>query len=211
MTESIAPKSDQLNAEDMLTGPRTFTIAEVKRGNDEQPIHIHLVEFPGRPWKPSKTSRRILVGGWGPDASTYSGRRVTLYRDPDIKFGGIAVGGIAVSHMSNLDKPLKLALTQTRGKRGMYVVQPLADAPALAPDRLAELRTKMADHGITAKADALGYLSATVGREVAASKDLTPDEVAQVIAQLDAPPPDALPVEDPPAGWDDVAVREVQP
>jgi hypothetical protein len=32
MTESIAPKSDQLNAEDLLSGPRTFTIKEVRKG-----------------------------------------------------------------------------------------------------------------------------------------------------------------------------------
>jgi hypothetical protein len=82
LTESIAPKSDQLNAEDLLTGPRTFTVAEVKRGSAEQPVDIHLVEFPGRPFKPSKTVRRILVSAWGADASTYAGRRMTLYRDP---------------------------------------------------------------------------------------------------------------------------------
>ena len=26
ITETIAPRSDQLNAEDLLTGPRTFTV-----------------------------------------------------------------------------------------------------------------------------------------------------------------------------------------
>jgi hypothetical protein len=42
---------------------------------------VHLVEFPGRPFKPSKTVRRIMVAAWGPDASTYAGKRMTLYRD----------------------------------------------------------------------------------------------------------------------------------
>ena len=54
MTQSIAPKSDQLNAEDLLTGPRTFTITEVVEGNAEQPVNVHLAEMPGRPWRPSK-------------------------------------------------------------------------------------------------------------------------------------------------------------
>jgi hypothetical protein len=134
MTASIAPKSDQLNAEDLLTGPRTFTIAEVKRGSAEQPVDVHLVEFPGRPFKPSKTVRRIMVGAWGPDASTYAGKRLTLYRDPAVRFGGMDVGGIRVSHMSGIDKPMTLVLSVSKGKRAPYVIKPLADdAPAAAP------------------------------------------------------------------------------
>jgi hypothetical protein len=140
MTESIAPKSDQMNAEDLLTGPRTFTVAEVRahRGDsadgNAQPFDFHLAEFPGRPFRPSKTVRRILVAAWGPDAATYAGRRMTLYRDPDVRFGGQDVGGIRVSHLSHIDKPLKLALTVTRGKRASHVVKPLPDdAPPAAP------------------------------------------------------------------------------
>lgn len=134
MTESIAPKSDQLNAEDLLTGPRTFTIAEVKRGTPEQPVDVHLLEFPGRPFKPSKTVRRIMVGAWGADASTYAGKRLTLYRDPAVRFGGMDVGGIRVSHMSGIDKPMTLVLSVSKGKRAPYVVKPLADdAPPAAP------------------------------------------------------------------------------
>ncbi len=149
MTESIAPKSDQLNAEDLLTGPRTFTIAEVRRGSAEQPIDVHLVEFPGRPFKPSKTVRRIMVGAWGADAAAYAGRRMTLYRDPTVRFGGQDVGGIRVSHMSDMAKPMTLALTVTRGKRVAYVVQPLADkpAPASTPNLLS--RTQASPTGLT--------------------------------------------------------------
>lgn len=134
MTDSIIPKSDQLNAEDLLTGPRTFTIAEVKRGSAEQPVDVHLVEFPGRPFKPSKTVRRIMVGAWGPDASTYAGKRMTLYRDPAVRFGGMDVGGIRVSHMSGIEKPMTLVLSVSKGKRAPYVIKPLADdAPVTAP------------------------------------------------------------------------------
>ena len=132
LTESIAPRSDQMNAEDLLAGPRTFTIKEVHQGASlEQPVDVELVEF-SRPFKPSKTVRRILVAAWGKDSSAYAGRRLTLYRDPAVKFGGQDVGGIRVSALSHIDKPLTLALTVTRGKRAPYVVQPLADAPAPA-------------------------------------------------------------------------------
>jgi len=78
LTESIAPKSDQLNAEDLLSGPRTFTIEKVTAGSAEQPVDVHLVEFPGRPFKPSKTVRRIMVAAWGKDSAAYVGRKMTL-------------------------------------------------------------------------------------------------------------------------------------
>jgi hypothetical protein len=129
LTDTIVPRSDQLNAEDLLSGPRTVTITEVRRGTAEQPVDVHLAEFPGRPFKPSKTVRRIFVSAWGPDASTYAGRRLTIYRDPDVKFGGLATGGIRVSHLSHIDKALTLVLAVSKGKRAPYVVKPLADYP----------------------------------------------------------------------------------
>jgi hypothetical protein len=130
LTESITPRSDQLNAEDMLTGPRTFTISEVRKGSAEQPWDFHLVESPGKPFRPSKTVLRILATAWGKDASVFVGRRMTLYRDPTVKWGGQEVGGIRVSHLSHITKPLKLALTETKGKRSQHTVNPLPDAPA---------------------------------------------------------------------------------
>jgi hypothetical protein len=130
LTAAIAPKSDQINAEDLLAGPRTFTIAEVREGSAEQPVNVHLVESPGKPFRPSKTVLRIFVTAWGKDSSTFAGQRITLYRDPTVRFGGQDVGGIRVSHMSGITKPLKLALTVSKGKRSQYVVDPLPDAPA---------------------------------------------------------------------------------
>lgn len=155
MTESIAPRSDQLNAEDLLTGPRTVTITDVKRGTDEQPVNIVTAEFgPGRPYKPSKTMRRVLVAAWGPEASNYIGRRITIYRDPEITFGKDKVGGIRISHMSNIPSRLSLALTVTRGRRAPFVVEPLPDVPP----------TKAAPKPPSAGAivDAFGALGVTV-------------------------------------------------
>jgi hypothetical protein len=134
MTDTIVPKSDQLNAEDMLTGPMTVTITEVKRASAEQPVAVHLQGLDGRPFMPCKSMRRVMVAAWGPDAGTYAGRRMTLYRDPAVRFGGMETGGIRISHLSHIDKPMTLALTVTRGKRAPYVIKPLADdAPAAAP------------------------------------------------------------------------------
>lgn len=138
LTESIAPRSDQLNAEDLLAGPRTVTVEKVTKGSSEQPVNIHLVEFPGRPFRPSKTVRRILVAAWGAEASAYTGRRMALYRDPAVRFGGQDVGGIRVSHMSHISKRLTLALTVTRGKRAPYNVDPLPDGPPVITSEQAD-------------------------------------------------------------------------
>jgi hypothetical protein len=136
LTESIAPKSDQLNADDLMAGPVTVTIAEVAKGSPEQPVDVRLVEYPGRAYRPSKSMRRVMVSAWGAEASTYAGHRITLFRNPDIKFGSATVGGIEISHLSHIDKPLTIALTATRGKRKNFTVTPL---PAVvARDFLAE-------------------------------------------------------------------------
>lgn len=135
ISDTLAPTSDQLDAVDLLSGPRTFTIERVSKGNAEQPVQIHLAEFP-RPWRPGKSMRRVLVAAWGPDASAYTGRQVTLYCDPKVKFGGELVGGTRISHMSDLPggKPLSVPLLVGRGKSAMFTVEAIADrAPSTEP------------------------------------------------------------------------------
>jgi hypothetical protein len=208
MTESIVPRSDQLNAEDLLTGPRTFTIAEVRKGSVEQPVDVHLVEFPGRPFKPSKTVRRIMVAAWGPDASTYAGRRMTLYRDPAVRFGGMDVGGIRVSHMSGIDKPMTLVLAVSKGKRAPYVVKPLADEPRAKVKPGPSLEALIENAQEARSNDELSQ----VARQAAATltgADLEAVKAVVVARRAELAEPVA-PVEDPPAeptldGWPEVA------
>jgi hypothetical protein len=132
LTESIAPRSDQVNADDLVGGPITYTIREVKQGAAEQPFDFVLVET-NRAYRPSKTMRRLIVAAWGPDANQYAGRRLTLYREPSIKFGGQAVGGIRISAMSHISKRLEEKFQTTRGKRETFTVDPLPDVPAVDP------------------------------------------------------------------------------
>lgn len=162
MTETIAPKSDQLNADDLIAGPRTVTVEKVTPGTPEQPVEIHLLEFLGRPFKPSKTVRRILVAAWGPDADTYSGRRMTLYRDATVRFGGSEVGGIRISHLSHIDRRLTLALTTTRGKRAPFVVEPLTEE-AEPPAEIANFEA------LIAAADSIEQLDA-IAKELKTAK-----------------------------------------
>jgi hypothetical protein len=127
ISDTLAPNSDQLDAVDLLSGPRTFTVAKVSKGNAEQPVQVHLAEFP-RPWRPGKSMRRVLAYCWGSDASQWAGRRVTLYCDPDVKFGGEAVGGTRISHLSHIDKPKSIPLLVSRGKTQVFRVAPLTEA-----------------------------------------------------------------------------------
>jgi hypothetical protein len=131
MTSYIAAKSDQLNADDLMDSPRTITITKVTAQADsaDQPVSIHYEGGEGRPFKPCKTVRRIMVALWGKDASKYVGRSMTLYRDPTVSFGGMQVGGIRVSHMSHIDSDKTVALLVTRGRKAPFKVKPLVNAP----------------------------------------------------------------------------------
>ena len=133
ITDSLAANSAQQNYDEYLAGPKTVTVAEVRQGTAEQPVNVEWVEFPGKPFKPAKSVRRVLAAAWGTDASKWTGRRLTIYGDPSVRYGGKEVGGLRVSHVSHIDKPLTVALTVTRGKRAPFTVQPLPDAPPVPP------------------------------------------------------------------------------
>lgn len=125
MSGVIIPKSDQINAEDFIAGPRTFTIEAVAISpGTEQPVSIKLAGEQ-RVFRPCKSMSRVLVGGWGPDANAYTGRSLTLYRDPKVKWGGLEVGGIRISHMSHIDRDMVMSLTATKGKRAPHQVKVL--------------------------------------------------------------------------------------
>ncbi len=126
ISRTLEPRSDQLNADDLISGPKTVTVAGITKGTPEQPVNVVTEEFgPGRPYKPSKSMRRVLAAAWGTDAAVWIGRKITLYRDGDIMFGKDRVGGIRISHLSHIDHKLELSLTVSRGKRAPFTVQPL--------------------------------------------------------------------------------------
>ena len=133
LSDSIVPRSDQINADDLIAGPITVTITDTKPGEAEQPVDILLVETPGRAYRPSKSMRRVLVKLWGPKSADYAGRRLTIYNDPSVTWAGKAVGGIRISHASHIDKPVTMSLALAKGKLAPFTVQPLPDQPAPPP------------------------------------------------------------------------------
>lgn len=124
--DTIVPKSDQLNADDLLVGPITVEVVDVKRGDtQEQPISIKI-DGGRQPYKPCKSMRRVLIAAWGDDGKKWIGHRMTLYCDPEVKFGGVKVGGIRISHMTGIRGRMAVMLTTTRSKRSEYLVEELA-------------------------------------------------------------------------------------
>lgn len=128
---TIIPKSDQLNAEQLLGGPMTVTVTEVRLGSsEEQPVIVHYANEGGRPFKPCKTMRKVLIHAWGPDGRQWVGRSMTLYNDPSVRFGGEDVGGIRISHMTDIERDVKVSLTSTRGKKAKYEIKRLSSPVA---------------------------------------------------------------------------------
>ena len=138
MSQTITPKSDQLNADDLLAGPRTIVITRVVGcPSPEQPVAVHFDGDDSKPWKAGKSRRGVMVAVWGADASQDAGRSLRLYRDPSVLWGGMEVGGIRISHMSHMERDTTMALTATKKARKPYTVKVLA-APqdaASAPDK----------------------------------------------------------------------------
>ena len=138
LSQTISPKSQQLNADDMIAGPMTITVTKVSanEGNPEQPIAISFDGDGGKPYLPCKSMRRVLVATWGADGQAFVGRSMTLYRDPEVAFGGLKVGGIRISHMTHLDRDMTMALTASKAQRKPYTVRRMeAPKPAAQPPK----------------------------------------------------------------------------
>ena len=128
MRITAEPRSDQINYEDFLAGPRVFTIGGVRVGTAEQKYDIQL-QGEERVWRPPLTVLRTLIACWGDDATEWYGRQVELYGEPSIRFGKEAVGGIRIKALSHLDEPKTVTVTVARGKRQKITIQPLQAAP----------------------------------------------------------------------------------
>jgi hypothetical protein len=145
MKVTIEKKTDQLNYEDFLGGvTRIVTVKGVKAGTKEQQYDI-AIEDDRRVWRPAVTVLKLLVAAWGDDATAWVGHRAELYGDPTIMFGRDRVGGIRVSRVSHIDKPVVASLTETRGKRKSHTVDPLPDVAPTQPQPTAEDVAQCAD------------------------------------------------------------------
>lgn len=160
LSKTIIPKSDQLNADDLVGGARTIKIRDIKAGADEQqPVNLYFEGDDNKPYKPCKSMRRLLVQIWGSDGTKYIGRSITIFRDDSVKFGGVDVGGIRISHVSDIDTPVKVLITMAKSKRRPFEVQPLAVATkkALSEDRFTKALKAVADGKVTVESVVADY------------------------------------------------------
>lgn len=154
LSDTILPKSDQLNADQLLGGSLNITVTGVKRGTEDQPVVISYEGDNGRPYKPCKSMRKVLIFAWGDDGREWVGKSMTLYNNPDVKFGGVKVGGIRISHLSHIERDIALSLTATKGKKEVFTirllqhkiqqmdaVQALEDLRAAAENGMAALKS----------------------------------------------------------------------
>jgi len=164
LSGTIAPKSEQLNADDLIVGPITIKVTKVELRAGEQPIAVSFEGDGGKPYMPGKSMRRVMVRLWGPDGNAYIGRSMTIFRDEKVRFGGMAVGGIRISHMTDIPETTTMALTETRASRKPFTVHPLViDAPSdkaavgsqLLVGRIKSAPDQAALEAITADADVM--------------------------------------------------------
>lgn len=126
MSHVIQPKSDQLNGDSLISGPITIKIRDVKlTPGQEQPCSVYYDGDDGKPYKPCKSMAKLMVKVWGKESDRYTGNSMTLYRDPKVKWAGMEVGGIRISHMSGLERDLTTSLTASKGNFKPYTVKPL--------------------------------------------------------------------------------------
>ncbi len=187
LRDTIIPKSDQLNADQLLAGPMTITITDVRRGGgDEQPIIVHYEGENGRPYKPCKSMRRVLMFAWGNDGSQWIGRSMTLFNRLDVKFGGQEVGGIRISHLSDIASEVRVSLTSTRGKKEPTIIKRLVmtDGVAEARERLSEA----ARNGMASLQAA--WASTSPAHKQAIGPKGCPAALKEMATMADAPPTD---------------------
>jgi hypothetical protein len=189
MSQVIIPRSDQWNADDFIAGPQTFTITEVRISpGSEQPVSI-VLEGTDKFYRPCKSMSRVLVQAWGPDAKAYIGRSLTLYRDPTVKWAGMEIGGIRISHMSHIDGAKNMMLTATKGSRKPFKVLPLVMQRQAQPASGDDAASRWAN-GFIAKladfttADALQTFADQKAAKLAELADARPDLHEKVTAAL---------------------------
>lgn len=130
LRDTIIPKSDQLNSDELLGSAITITVTNVSRSSaPDQPICVHYQGDNNKPYKPCKSMRKVLIFAWGDDGREWIGKSMTLYNDPEVKFGGVKVGGIRISHMSGIANDLSCSIAETKGKKKPVLIRKMPDAP----------------------------------------------------------------------------------
>lgn len=138
MKKFIEPKSDQMNADDLIGSNRIIKITRVVVTDAaQQACSVFFEGDNGKPWKPCKGSGRVLVHAWGEDPKNYVGKFVELYRDPEAIYAGKKVGGIRVRAMSDIEADFEFTETVSKSVRKpikILKLTPPKQAPQASPE-----------------------------------------------------------------------------
>ena len=187
LAKAIEPKSDQLNADDLITGPITVKVTAVDINESaEQKVVIHYEGEHGKPYKPCKGMTRVMAEIWGgaDNGKSFVGQSMTIYRDSRVKWAGVEVGGIRISHMTGIDRDTPVVVTQAKGKRQPTIIHPLIIS-AHAPQASAQAEDKAA-----AWADKLIERIQTMAMLQDANAALADPLVSKRVDQISATRPD---------------------
>jgi len=186
LSATIVPKSDQLNADQLLGGSITVKVTSVRLTDGDQPIVIGFEGDDGRPYKPCKSMRKIILFAWGVDGNKWIGRWMTLYNDPEVSFGGKKVGGVRISHMSHIERDIKASITVTRGKKSDYSVKRLdvAEQPTITPEQSAKALEQAAQFGMEKLVEAWKITPADIRSSLYQGK--CPQRLKDIAASIDA-------------------------
>lgn len=156
LSKTIIPKSDQLNADDLISGAKIIKIRDIKGGTDEaQPVSIYFYGDNNKPFKPCKSMRRVLVQLWGADGLQYIGRRIKIFRDDTVKWAGVEIGGIRISHASHIPENTRVLVTTAKNNRKPMVIEalPLVELKDLAGAKKAIKENKVTLEAVLEKYD----------------------------------------------------------
>lgn len=129
LRDTIVPKSDQLNYDDVAACNLAVRVTGLAAGSQDQPVIVRVADAKTgetlRDYKPCKSMRRVLIACWGDSGRDWIGKAMTLVGDPTVVFGGVKVGGIRIAAVTGIAEAKRIMLTTTRSKRSEYVVQPM--------------------------------------------------------------------------------------
>lgn len=140
LTKHIEADSDCLVAADLVGGPLTILVERVTESgkNDKKKIDIFYANSE-KPFRPCKSMLRILCELWNTtDATTFIGRGITLYREPDCMWKGEKTPGVRICGLSHIEKAVTVVANERRGKMNTYQIEPIRPWPPAAPEPQAQ-------------------------------------------------------------------------
>lgn len=110
-------KGEYISAAELGDRRPTFTIAKITISRVEDEKKKKDVDKPvmwfkeiDRGWMYCKTTGHCCSAMFGEDDDAWVGKRITLYADPEVRFGSEQVGGIRIAGSPDIAKPMTVRI-----------------------------------------------------------------------------------------------------